>query len=354
MSRRKGRSAGKSAEKATGDSVEKFLADDASANNDTVRELRGQIAALERRLQKARSKTEIVIDAVDLILRDNLPVLRAPKLPAKQRKKEEEIAVLHWSDHQLGKVTASYNTVVAEDRVMQCVEKTVLITDMRRQNAAIRELHVYLGGDMVEGEEIFPGQAFEIDAGVMEQACLIGPRIYAKALLALAEHFERIVVCCVPGNHGRSSRTASRDTNWDSALYHSLRAWLGDGLGGRIEFKIAETFYVVDRVFDHGNLLFHGHQIRGGFAGFPWYGAAKRMWGWIDAIDDTWSGAWCGHFHTAAMMTLNYRRLWANGTLESGNAYAQEELSACGRPTQRLAYFAPEHGLIADHLLTLK
>lgn len=340
--------------KAKKKSVEAFLTEDAAANNETVRELRGQISALERRLQKARSKEAIVIDAIDAILRDGLPVLRAPKMPQRQKTKGEEIAMLHWSDHQLGKVTSTYNTVVAEDRVMQCVEKTLHITEMRRRNASIRELRLYLGGDMVEGESIFPSQAHEIETGVFDQACLIGPRIYARGILALLEGFEKVTVCAVPGNHGRNSHFAHHNTNWDRVLYHSLKAWMGDRLGKRLEFKIAERFWVVDRVFKHGNLIVHGHQIRGGFAGFPWYGTAKKAWGWIDAISEPWSSLYIGHFHTPAMMTIGLRRAYANGTIESDNEYAREELAACGTPAQRLSYFDADHGMIADHLLDLK
>lgn len=324
-------------------------------NFETVRELRLQVSSLERRLQKARSKEDIVVDAVEAVLRDKLPVLRAPAKPKRQTtpKDLEEVAVLHLSDHQLGKVTSTFDTTIAEERVMQCVEKTALITRMRRQHARITEIHVYLGGDMVEGEDIFPGQAHEIEASVFDQACLIGPRIYSTMLMGLLEEFERVEVYAVPGNHGRNSFHAAKRTNWDQVLYHSLRSWFGDRLGERLSFKIAERFWLVDTIYGHGNLLVHGHQIRGGFAGFPWYGAAKKAWGWIDSIKEPWENLWFGHFHTPAMMTLGLRRAYANGTIESDNEYAREELAACGTPSQRLAFFDKKRGMIADHLLEL-
>ena len=257
------------------------------------------------------------------------------------------------SSDLLGKVTDSFDSTVAEARVMQCIDKTCQITDMRRVNASINEVHVYLGGDMVEGEDIFPGQPHEIEASVFDQACLIGPRIYSSAILALLGKFDKVVVCCVPGNHGRNSKHAAKRTNWDQVLYHSLRAWLGNRLEGRLDFVIADRFWIVDNVLGHGNLLVHGHQIRGGFAGFPWYGAAKKAWGWIDSIKAPWESLWFGHFHTPAMMTLGLRRAYANGTIESDNEYAREELAACGTPCQRLAFYDKKHGMIADHLLNL-
>jgi hypothetical protein len=52
-------------------------------------------------------------------------------------------------------------------------------------------------------------------------------------------------------------------------------------------------------------------------------------------------------------MVLNHRILLANGTTESDNDYAQEQLAACGHPCQRLAFFNAKHGLIADHQVFL-
>ncbi len=68
-----------------------------AAGLETVRELRLQVSSLERRLMKARSKEDIVIDAVEAVLRDKLPVLRPPAAPKRQaaKKELEEIAGLH-------------------------------------------------------------------------------------------------------------------------------------------------------------------------------------------------------------------------------------------------------------------
>ena len=39
----------------------------------------------------------------------------------------------------------------------------------------------------------------------------------------------------------------------------------------------------------------------------------------------------------------------ANGTTESDNEYALEQLAAAGWPVQRLAFFSAHHGLISDN-----
>jgi hypothetical protein len=243
------------------------------------------------------------------------------------------------------------------------MDKTIYIADLRRNIAAINELHVYLGGDVVEGEDIFPHQAHLIDSPLFDQACVNFPRIAGKALLLALDHFERVKVFTVPGNHGRNGPKNTRShprTNWDRVAYQVLKtALLGvdaqprKELAGRLEFHMSEEFWVVDRVFKWGNLLVHGHQIGGGFAGFPWYGTAKKAWGWIDAIEAKWDNLFFGHFHTPAMATLGLRRFYANGTTESDNEFAKEQLAACGIPCQRLVFMDAKHGVVSDTLIFL-
>jgi len=331
----------------------------------TVAELRQQVGSLERRIRKLHSKEELILDAVRETLEESPRSISVPPAPRLKRKRgaDEEIAILHLSDIQLGKVTKTYDTAVAEERVLAACRKAALIADLRRSMATIDEIHVYLGGDMVEGEDIFPTQAHEIDSSLLQQAVVNGPRIFSKAVLYLMSQFPRVRLQAVAGNHGRNGPKGTRsnpETNWDSVLYHCLRMILlgieelprGE-MKGRLEFPLSSDFYVVDRVFDWGNLVVHGHQIGGGFAGFPWYGTAKKAWGWIDAIEEPWNNLFFGHFHTPAMATLGMRRFYANGTTESDNTFAKEQLAACGEPCQRLCFMNAEHGVISDDLLYL-
>ena len=333
------------------------------ANNPEFKAQKAEITRLNNALLKVKAGTQIIVNAIKEAYVEP-PNLYVPSPPPKSRKTNEEIAVLHISDTQLGKVTPTYNSTVAKDRITDLVFKTVQITNMRRSNAAINAIHVYLGGDMVEGEDIFPGQAHEIDQPVFEQSCKTAPEVFCNAILYLLEHFPTVKVCAVPGNHGRNGRkgtNSSTKTNWDMVCYEVMYWMLNasefakkNNLSKRLTFDIPEDdFFVVDPVFDWGNLIVHGQQITGGFAGFPWYGAAKKAWGWIDAIDAPWDYLWFGHFHTYASAVLNKRVFLANGTTESSNNYAKEQLASGGYPCQRLAFFNPSHGLISDNQIYL-
>jgi hypothetical protein len=326
-------------------------------------ELKAQVRALERRLRGLQTREAAIVEAVRDTIGAAAFAIRPPPMPAFRKRPYEEIAILHLSDTQCGKITRSYDTQVCGERVLQCVEKTAYIASLRRQIATINELHLYLGGDMIEGEDIFPHQAHEIDSSVFEQAVLNFPRIAVKAIMSALVHFPRVKVYCVTGNHGRNGPKSTRSspkTNWDGVAYETTRALLlgsaeypRKDLAKRLTFQIADEFWIVDRVFDWGNLMVHGHQIGGGFAGFPWYGSGKAAWGWIDAIEEKWDNLFFGHFHTAASATLGLRRFYANGTTESDNTFAKEQMKSCGSPCQRLIFMDAKHGVVSDSLIQL-
>ena len=98
-------------------------------------------------------------------------------------------------------------------------------------------------------------------------------------------------------------------------------------------------------------LKIHGDQVRGGFAGFPWYGVGRRASGWKDALPGGYDVLVHGHFHTPAMFVQNSSICFANGSTESNNEYARSELAAAGDPSQRLLFVSKRYGVVADHLL---
>lgn len=337
----------------------KLTEDAPQADPEEIRALKADNARLRRQLGRKEGGEGLIAAAVADAFSGGVDLrIRQPAKPGKSSRKPEEVAVLHVSDTQLGKTTDTYSLAIADERLQRLASKALRITETRRSSSRIRELRIYLGGDMVEGEDIFPGQAHEIEQGVFEQAVNSGPSILARMILKLVDGFDKVRVVCVVGNHGRNTRFASPHTNWDRVLYSVLGHMLQGpatpaAVRKRLEFVIPEEWYAVDRIYDWGNLIIHGDQIKGQL-GFPWYGLGKKMAGWIDSIPHPWDYIWLGHFHTyAGPLVINERIALANGTTESGNVYAQEQLAASGHPCQRLAFFDAEHGLIADNQVFL-
>jgi DNA repair exonuclease SbcCD nuclease subunit len=119
----------------------------------------------------------------------------------------------------------------------------------------------------------------------------------------------------------------------------------------RIKFNIPDgkgerNWYGILREGDYSALMIHGDQIRG-HSGFPWYGLGKKVNGWASgAIREPFKDVFMGHWHQNAVIPLNDRDVYVNGSTESYNTYAIENLAAIGRPSQRLLFVSPEKGSV--------
>jgi hypothetical protein len=310
--------------------------------------LREENARLKRELQRKRRNEDLILLAVRDALTD-LPKVAPPPSPKKDARKNEEVAWLFLSDTQIGKMTSSYDVAEAERRILAAAEKAVHIASLRRNAAAIRECVLVLGGDIVEGEMIFPGQPYEIEIGAMEQAVKAAPQACARAIRILVGAFEKVRVRCVVGNHGRVGPIVFAQhpkTNWDRVAYEVLQLLVKD-LGSRVDFDIAEEFFHVEDVLGVGHLIVHGDQIGGAGTDGPIRNAAM---GWIDAIPKPWRYLWMGHFHNARWLTVNKRIVIVNGSTESDNLYAQRRLKAMSSPLQWLAFLGKSGVLSLDPL----
>ena len=321
-----------------------------------VAELKRENARLRKVAFARTGLAELIVEQVRELYADVAahPLPTPPPARPVSRKRQCEIAVLHVSDTQIGKATASYDVTIAHARLVELARRACECIDAHRAYASVERVHVYLGGDIVEGESIFPGQAHEIAENVGRQAIRSAPDALSDMLKILAGHVDRVHVVAVTGNHGRSaprSMGAHPASNWDAVVYGVLRERLR--AESRISWNVPDTWYAVDEVFGWRNLVTHGDLIRGGFAGFPFYGVGKKISGWADALGVPWHNLYFGHFHTMASGRQNSRAWYCNGTTESDNDYARAELAATGLPMQRLQFFNARHGMVADRPIYL-
>ena len=321
-------------------------------------ETKQALARALRKLAKSKTQTEDLVEAVYQAAKDATSTLEyKPVPPPKNNKssKNAEVAVVLLSDWQLAKVTPSYSTEVCERRIEELGAKIVELTELQRAHHPVKECRVYLLGDLIEGELIFPGQAHLIDASLYAQVLSDGPRILGGLLRHLAASFESVRVVGVIGNHGSLGGRARRDyhpeSNADAMMYEVTRlalqaekriTWGPNSLTGE------RLWYATDDVGDSRFFLFHGDQVRGGFAGFPWYGFGRKLQGWNSLYNFDYAVS--GHFHTPVRgyYTGNITH-WGNGSTESDNTYAQENMAASGRPSQWLLYVNPRSGVSAEY-----
>jgi hypothetical protein len=331
-------------------------------------EQRKVLERTQRKLDKLHRSREELEQAVYQAVRDGVATLdiKPVKAPAKdRRKKMPEVATILLSDWQLGKKTPDYNSEVCEQRIEMLAPKIIELTEIQRQDHPVKELHIHLLGDLVEGEQIFPGQAWRIDSSLFRQVSVDGPRILVNFIRQMQAQFEHIHIESVIGNHGaiggRARREYHPESNSDSMLYTNVRNILE--AAGKENITWGEMFspderdwFAIDEIGSHRFLLIHGDQVRG-YNGIPWYGWDRKVPKWFMAfqMDEKKSFNYIthGHFHTPVRNFINGVKVWGNGATESFNTYALEQLAAAGSPCQQLLFVHPERGVTAEYLVDL-
>ncbi len=332
---------------------------------DELVRLREENSALKARVRKAERMAarharieEAVIEATRQSLEDTPPkVWVAPPIKLTPKAKTwEEVPQLLLSDWQGGKRTEDYDLDVMAERIARVTTKALHLVADRRHSARIEQLDLCLLGDMVEGETIFAHQPWEVIAPVIDQTQRVA-QVIQEAIGTLAPQFKRLRVFGICGNHGRTGSkhsSGSPFTNWDRMSYRvasMLTEQLPRSVRRKVTWEISDRAWHIHDVLGWRILKVHGDQVRGGFAGFPWYGVGRRASGWKDAIPGGYDILLHGHFHTPAMFVQNSSIVFACGSPESRNEYARSELAASGDPSQRLLFVSKAHGVVADHLL---
>jgi len=319
-----------------------------------LEELERTARRLQRQLAQAKAKNTELAEAVyegarEAALIQGLPKpVPAPK--AKAGKGDEEWAVIHFSDWQLGSVKGQpgapdfYDTEVCQRRVRYVVERVRRITSIQRKDHPVPGCQVLFGGDMVEGVAIFPGNAFEVDATTYEMV-MAASNLMAEVVLTLLQDFDEVRVASVHGNHGRFGRRGDypREDNADHFAYALARAQLA----GQERVKWDENLHWYQRV-DIGNwtgLLVHGDQVKG-WSGTPAAGLARKATAWSSSLGFEWSDLFLGHYHQRLILTLpDGSTVRMVAATESGSQYAAEMMASRGRPMQALVYVHPEKGV---------
>lgn len=274
-----------------------------------------------------------------------------------------ETAVFHVTDVHYGKETPTYNIQKTEERMLKYFQSCTEIVGLRRQTASIDRARLLLGGDMIEGEGIFPHQAWETEVDLIDQMIKGGPEVIVTLILSLLGVFPTLDIDAVPGNHGRQGKFNSPRLNADSIFYEIVRklVQLADpAAAARVNWNLpldrlpGQQWYArFEVVPGHGGMLVHADQVRGQL-GFPWYGYGKKVGGWRTAPETGgFKHLWGGHFHTYATFDMNDATIYSTGSVESSNSYALENMAAAGLPKQRLSFFNQRYGLLSDYPIVL-
>lgn len=279
-------------------------------------------AEADRALLKERALQDILLDT----LRDSIRPLefRQPKFaPPKSASDHEEQAVLLLSDLHFGKRTPRYNLETARQRVARAFQKVREIVALHRRAYRIRNLHILWGGDIIDGESIYPTQPHHLDAPLVGQIVATTSTI-VEELSTLAGYFERVNNYCVRGNHGRLSKFAYEGSNFDAILYHFMR--MATDKIPNLSWTIPDDWHLMAKIGGRKVLLIHGDQIKMQL-NLPWYGITTRVSRWASTLGlSDFNIACMGHFHTSSTLRWNDKEIFTNGTAVAGDDFALEKI----------------------------
>jgi predicted phosphodiesterase len=311
-----------------------------------------------RALDKANATKAELVAAVYQAAKDAASAMRIPPVTYRSAKarvgkaddSKAETAICLLADWQFGKVTPEYDSEVARARVLAYADKVVDIIGHVRRHHPVDEARVYLLGDLVEGELIFPGQAHRIDASLYRQV-FDGAELLAQVVRRIASAVPSVKVRGVIGNHGdiggRSRREMHPETNADAMLMNIARLHLPGVDFPEPIVKGERAWHIVDEVKGRRWMLVHGNQIKGSSFGVPWYGFKNKALGWHSTLGP-FDYLASGHWHQQIRHDINGIQHFGAGSPESANTYAQEWLAGGGQRGSQYLIFQNERGLTSE------
>jgi hypothetical protein len=175
--------------------------------------------------------------------------------------------VLSWNDWQLYKSDGD-GIAGTVDRLVDGFDATVdRKRELGRLKRPVSELVIVGNGDIVEGCDIFPNQAWQLQGDLRDQVNA-ARRLIVQGVRTLAPHFDRVTVLAVGGNHGenrRGGKAVNRHDNLDAAVFEQAAEVIGanEDAYGHVRFLIPrEDLAATVKVQGHILGVTHGHLAR--------------------------------------------------------------------------------------------
>lgn len=326
-----------------------------------------ELIRLTRALDKEKDRSSLQARTIESTVQANIKALKLKPIPKPNIStvgKGAETAVAVLADWQLGKHTSSYDLQVAEERVEQYTKKVIELTNVQRLHHPVKDVEVWVLGDIVEGEGIFAGQSHVLIASLFEQV-FVGNRLMMNFFNTMLANFENVKVRWVIGNHGRIGghmhKEYNPETNMDRVLGEMLKNVYETIGEKRIKFSVPkglfDSWYDISDLGGYRTLLIHGDQLN---SLNSVNNLQRKIQGWqTGAIDIpanrsvAFNDVYCGHFHHEMKYTFNNITLRVSGSPESDNDYARKDMASVAQPSQPLLFVKPGYGPTAEYRVNL-
>lgn len=303
---------------------------------------------ITKQLHRVEDKNKVLMDLITAAAMNSpaiKPVKRGKYTPAKHQLEFHTVR----SDEQVGaKVTAidtngigGYNLDIYIDRLYKWADKIIQFKLEDRKSLGLNKLVISRLGDWLEGETIYPGQAFYIDASIADVIFQTVLPHEMAIMLRLASHFDTIEQFCVIGNHGRAGKKG--DHHWKSSWEYMLYRTLQDKLTPQTNIKtyVSESQSMIVQHGEYKFCLDHGGHLRSNY-GVPYYSmdrtykALSNLYGMIIDV------LLIGHKHTPSNLA---DQVLMNGSMMGGNELSVNKMKVATRASQKIFYFDETHGI---------
>ncbi len=301
-----------------------------------------------RKVLRDRSRSDIIAEVLASSVK-SLPAPLVKDIPAKFEYGEEAVLVI--SDMQIGQLTiaeevgglSEYSLEILENRMDNLIVQLKSILDNHaKMGKPIKKLHIILGGDIVDGETIFPGQSFEIETNVVDQMFSAVQEI-SKLLLEVAKIVPDIEVPCVYGNHGRIGKKGENKNhvNFDYLSYKFLETQFKQFKN--IKFIIPKTWWLVHQVAGHNFLIMHGDTLGGSSNSLESQNAQLALL--MNSVNIRADYLILGHHHRPLNFDTPVGEVIVNGNWAGGSLFSLHRLATSNKPSQMFFSMDREYGI---------
>jgi len=165
---------------------------------------------------------------LNFILKDLTKDYKKAKLN-KQLKVDGESLVIDIGDWHIGKTVKDgkgkliYNVEIAKIRIEKLIQGMLKLLDYHLvKHIKVEEAIIICGGDMANGEGIYPTQTYDQSEAPPKQVMIVVGLIMSL-VLALLDRNLPVKLYGVKGNHGRLGKDADPASNWDLMAYMILK-----------------------------------------------------------------------------------------------------------------------------------
>jgi hypothetical protein len=245
--------------------------------------------------------------------------------------KEEVIAISTISDAHVEELVPKaivnnlneYNLKIAEERISRYFKRLMyLVYQSRKAGYKINTLVLGLLGDFITG--YIHEELEETNQLTPVQATMFAQELLVKGIKALAEDggFEKIIIPCICGNHGRTTKrkryTSGYKNSYEWLMYHNIKDIFSRAGYTNVEVIIPESEFIYLDLFGFKNKFSHGDHFnyQGGIGGIE---VPLKKWILRENSVIKTDMSWIAHWHQ--YIVLNRARV--NGCVIGYNSYAR-------------------------------